>query len=159
MNDRPTEENGSEIVKCRDIQELLLDYANRELGESRSALVREHLLYCEKCQTAYRDITETVAALQKASAPDDELPDRLSEKHYKRIIRALTHPILDWIAVHHKVVAIVMAVAVLVFTMIVLKKIRIKKIEKLDMGYEVYIQHPPSSTNNANGPIIIWRSE
>lgn len=158
-NIEPKEHNDAPIVKCDDIQELLLEYATRELGESRSALVREHLLYCDICKELFKDIMDTLSALEGASAPENELPSRLSEKHYARLIRAFTHPILDWIAVNHRLVATIVAIIVLLTTIVYLNRLRIVKVEKHpDMGYEIYLQQPPSSMSTNDGPIIIWRS-
>ena len=153
-------EEDSPIVKCAEIQELLLDYSARELGESRSALVREHLLYCEACKNAFSEIMDTVSLLEGASTPSDELPSILTEKHRARVIRALTHPILDWIVVHHKLVASIIAIIVLACTVVALHKMKMFKVEKKpDMGYEIYLRRPPASARTNGGPIIIWRSD
>jgi predicted anti-sigma-YlaC factor YlaD len=155
---KPKDENDDRIVKCEDIQELLLEYADRELGDSRSALVREHLLYCDNCKASFEEIMSTITALENAATPDEELPSELSEKHYARVIRALTHPILDWIAVHHRMVAIITAIIVLITTIFALNNIKVVKLEKPDMGYEIYLRQPPNSVRTNGAPIIIWRS-
>jgi len=159
-NNEPMGENEDPIVKCGDIQDLLMEYSARELGESRSALVREHLLYCDECKDSFTEIMDTLSALEGASAAEDDLPSVLTEKHHARVIRALTHPVLDWIVVHHRLVASIIAAIVIAVTLVALHRARLYKVaEKPDMGYEIYLQAPPASARTNGGPIIIWRSD
>lgn len=153
------EEDTGELVRCEDIQSVLLEYAERELGDSRSALVREHIRQCDNCQAAFNDIMKTVSMLQDASRPDEELPSRLSDKHYARIVRALMHPVLDWIFVNHKLVSAIVVIIVLICSLFVLQKVRIWKVENLDRNsYRVYIGTGPAGVSSNDGPVIIWQN-
>ena len=89
--DDVTREPGEKAVaamKCEDIQALLTDYMTRELGESQSALVREHLRMCPVCQNAAREITEAFDLLHVARKVGAGRPDRLSDERRARIRRA-----------------------------------------------------------------------
>jgi len=99
------------IMKCEDIQGVLLDYMARELGNGRSDLVREHLRHCPECSRAAVEIQETFDLLKSAS---EEPRERLSERHRARILRSITHPILDWIYGHHIAVSLAVAVVVVI---------------------------------------------
>lgn len=96
-------------MKCDDIQGVLFDYMARELGAARSDLVRAHLRKCEACRAAAAEIQGTLSILQ--AVRDAEEPMRLTQDRRKRLRRAIMHPVLDWILVHH--VAVSLAVAVL----------------------------------------------
>lgn len=95
-------------LNCEDIQGLLFDYMSRELGDGRSDLVREHLRKCETCRTTLAEMEFTMGFLQESSKLNVP-PSRLSDKHYARLLRALTHPVLDWIYVHHIIVSFIVA--------------------------------------------------
>ncbi len=96
-------------MKCADIQVLLLDYMNRELGEARSNLVREHLRKCATCQAAAAEIQATLNVLRSASELDKGMPDRLSLDRRQQIIDVLSRPRVDWIYI---VVAIAITIIV-----------------------------------------------
>ncbi|OGV61807.1 MAG: hypothetical protein A2498_16290 [Lentisphaerae bacterium RIFOXYC12_FULL_60_16] len=99
-------------MACDDIQEVLFDYMTRELGGNRADLVREHLRKCDSCQAAAADIQRTLDLLHRARATDIHMaPAHLSEHHHQRLIRAVLHPILDWINRHHILVSILAALA------------------------------------------------
>jgi len=87
-------------MKCEDIQPLLFDYMNHELGEGRSAVTREHLRKCRDCQGVAKNIQATLDLLHKASRPGSQQAERLTDSRRKKIIWAFTHPIRSWIAKH-----------------------------------------------------------
>ena len=64
-------------MPCGDIQALLYDYMNRELGGARSDLVREHLRHCPNCQKVAADIRRTTELLQAASRAESAIPGHL----------------------------------------------------------------------------------
>ncbi len=119
-NDADAEEKPSPLqigmtMKCADIQPLLTDYMMRELGESRSALVRAHIRNCEKCQVMAKEMAEALNLLRDAGKV--ALPDKLSDDHRARIRRAYTHPFMSWVETHHTLVSIIAGV-VLVFVVL-----------------------------------------
>jgi hypothetical protein len=104
---------------CAEVQELLFEYMARELGESRSAFVREHVRQCSDCQVIAAEIRATLDALH-AGSDTSYMPDRLSESRHRRVMWAFMHPILDWIYRHHVGVSWAMVVIVLLGTAITL---------------------------------------
>lgn len=159
-----TKDSGDEnlIIKCDDIQALLFEYAERELGDSRSALVREHLRQCPKCQDCFTETMNTIAALQNATTPDHQLPDKLSDEHYAHVIRAITHPILNWMFDHHVLISIITAIIVLILTLFALRTVKIWKLEKmedLDKGYEIYLKDIPVSSTTNHPTVIHWHKD
>ena len=106
-------------MKCEEIQAVLFDYMARELGESRSELVREHLRRCPVCSRAAAEIQETLTLLETDSKRVTDIPGTLSDEHRKRVIRSIAHPVLDSIYRHHTLVSIIaaiVAVTVVFFT-------------------------------------------
>lgn len=101
---------------CQNVQDLLFEYMSLELGDSRSALVREHLRLCPDCQAVAADIQSAFTALQADSGAEG-IPDHLTEDRRKRLIWALMHPALDWIYRHH--IAVSAAVMLLVLALII----------------------------------------
>jgi predicted anti-sigma-YlaC factor YlaD len=94
--------NGHSI--CREVQGVLYDYMTRELGSARSEVVREHVRRCEVCRAELAGLQKTLDVLSLArKAP---VPSRLSEHHRRRISRAVSHPVLDWICNHNVIVAL-----------------------------------------------------
>lgn len=104
----PLSPGGGMSLKCDDIRELLTDYLTHELGDSRSALVREHLRKCEHCKAAAHEMAETFDLLRANKGAS--APDRLSDAQRARVARALKHPIICWIEVNHSLVSAVIAV-------------------------------------------------
>jgi predicted anti-sigma-YlaC factor YlaD len=101
MNENQTR-NGHDI--CREVQGVLYDYMTRELGPARSEVVREHVRRCENCRSELAGLQKTLDVLSLArKAP---VPDRLSEHHRRRISRAVSHPVLDWVCNHNVIVAL-----------------------------------------------------
>lgn len=111
-------------LKCEDIRELLIEYYMRELGQNRSDLVREHLRKCEDCRVAAAELSDTVELL-RSTMHDSEEP-RLSEESRRRILHAISHPLLDWMSRHHAMVSIVVVIVVLLAMGLLLRDIRIR---------------------------------
>ena len=109
-------------MDCAEIQTVLLDYMTRELGQSRSDLVRSHLRKCPECRKAAADMQSTIDLLQAADG--EGVPSTLSDEHRKRMFRALTHPILDWMTRHHVVTSLAIALVVLSLVLLVLWRTR-----------------------------------
>ena len=120
-------------------KELLFDYMTRELGESRSALVREHIRLCEKCRAESREIQATLDLLQEDSKAGKDIPDRLSDDRRKRIIRAFMHPVMNWLERHHVIVSIVIALIVIAIVMLIAPKIKVFKKANPDRGVPVNV--------------------
>jgi len=111
-------------MKCEDIQAVLFDYMTRELGPARSDLVREHMRKCDACRAAAAEIKATLDLLQKASKSTEEImPSRLTRRRRKRIIRAMMHPVWDWISINHFVVSIIIMGLVILAALLILKKL------------------------------------
>ena len=121
------DETGPVKVDCGDLQALLFDYMNRELGAPRSDLIREHLRRCATCQARAAGIQDTLDLLHDASRAGGRVPDRLSEKHHARLTRALMHPVLDWTYRNHILVSAAVAAVVVLLTFFGLRQYRIWK--------------------------------
>jgi len=102
------------LMKCEDIQPLVFDYMNHELGEGRSAVVREHLRKCKECQDIARNIQATMDLLHKASMTGNPQAERLTDNRRKKIIWAFTHPVRSWIAKNLFVFSFIAAIFVFV---------------------------------------------
>jgi predicted anti-sigma-YlaC factor YlaD len=111
------------IMKCDEIRDLLFDYLCRELGQARSALVREHLRKCSDCQAAAAEIQATLDVLGKARSATG-MPDHLSPRHRARIIRASMHPVLDWVE-RHVLVSIITALIAIVCLAVIARVFRL----------------------------------
>lgn len=128
-------------LKCEEIQELLFEYMSRELGTARSDVVREHLRKCENCRNALSEMEFTVEFLRETSkitAP----PRRLSDKHHARLIRAMTHPVLDWIYVHHIIVSLIIALLAIGILWGVLRKTELWREINRDDVIKVFLGKP-----------------
>jgi hypothetical protein len=123
----------SKQMKCHDIRELLTDYVNRELGDSRSALVREHVRKCPECQTETREIAEALDLLRKAEGGFARMPGELSNRRKRRIGRAYRHPIIGWIEANH--VAFSMITAIVLALTIVAALFCVHLLEREDEYY------------------------
>ncbi|MDD5705161.1 MAG: zf-HC2 domain-containing protein [Kiritimatiellae bacterium] len=99
-------------VECGQIEEVLFDYMSRELGDAQSLLVHEHLRHCASCRRAAAEMQKTMDFL-RAHDPGLGVAAHLSESRRRRLIRAVMHPVMDWIIVHHWLVALLAAVAVI----------------------------------------------
>lgn len=128
------------MMSCGDIQSVLFDYMTRELGTARSDLVREHIRKCESCRAAAADIQATLDLLKKASASTGEtMPSRLSRKRRKRIIRAMMHPVLDWISVNHFIVSVIVMGLVIIAALLILRTLEPWRISDPPEGITVTI--------------------
>ena len=136
-------------MKCEDIQSVLFDYMSRELGSARSDLVREHLRKCARCQAAARDIDATLKLLRDASEQEEGIPDHLSEERRRLILRALTHPVMDWIYRHHVVSSLIIMIMVIAAAVVLLMKMSPWQTEPPPGLPPVIIGTPP--TNAAVG--------
>jgi|GEM_PF-4581524 len=101
------------MIPCGEIQELLTAYMAKELGESQSALVREHLRKCGKCRAFARDIQITFDLFANARGSEPHAAMHLSDKHRARIRRAYMHPLIGWMETHHMLVSTIVAAIVL----------------------------------------------
>ncbi len=108
------------LLPCERIRELLTDYMTRELGDSQSALVREHIRKCADCKAAAQDISETLDLLRSAGEGDTNMPGRLSARHRARIRRMHTHPVISWIELNHMWVSITAAGILVVIVLAIL---------------------------------------
>ncbi len=99
-------------VKCDDIRPLLFDYMTHELGEAQSVLVGEHLRRCEICRTEAAEIQNTIATLQ-AHDPARRAAQHLSAGRHRRLMRAVMHPVADWMLEHHWLTALLTALLIL----------------------------------------------
>jgi predicted anti-sigma-YlaC factor YlaD len=127
-------------LNCEEIQDNLMDYLTRDLGEARSDLIREHLRKCKACQAEARELQHTLDLLRGAS-PSREIPSRMSPKARKRMMRAVTHPVLDWIYRHHISVSLCMALIVVIVLLMALKDIRLWRRTDWDRLVPVFIGH------------------
>jgi predicted anti-sigma-YlaC factor YlaD len=118
-NERPTDDARPEppdtpapVLRCDDVQPLLFDYLARELGDARSALVREHLRRCEGCRDSASDMQRTLDVLHNASEIEKRLRLRLSEKRRAQVLFTYNHPVMGWIVRHHVAVSAILAIIV-----------------------------------------------
>jgi len=150
MKEEPQSEN--RITRCEDMQALLFNYMTRELGQARSDLVREHLRKCEKCQAVAKDIQATMNLLRTASRSETVVPDHLSEDRRTRIIRAFTHPVIDWMDRHHIIVSIVVTIAVIVVLIVILRRMEVWKTREPE-GITVTIGRPAGQKSGVKDQI------
>ncbi len=128
---------GENVLKCDDIQELLLAYMSRELGDAQSLVVREHIRKCETCRAEAAEIEATFALLRRGSEGGVEGP-RLTDERRERILRAVFHPVIDWIDVHHRLVSIALAILVLVVAFLAVRHAEIWKYEPVGEGIPIW---------------------
>jgi predicted anti-sigma-YlaC factor YlaD len=116
----------SKLVKCEDIQPLIFGYMNHELGEGRTAVVREHVRKCKACQATAKDIQATLDLLHAASKTQTPPAERLSEKRRERIFWAFSHPVMDWLKKNLLIVslvgALIVGVAIVMFYRLLIEK-------------------------------------
>ena len=138
-------------VPCDQIQEILFDYMARELGESRSALVYEHLRKCPDCKRVAAEMQATLEML-KGGDPAEDMPLELSARHRRRLRRAARHPILDWLISHHWLISGITAILVVILAMVVLIRLMMME-EILPDGVPVSLLPPAGATNAVNGDL------
>jgi len=112
-------------MKCEEIQDLLFDYMSRELGGARSDLIHEHLRKCRECQKAAAEIEATLNLLGETSSEQTGISSSLSDERRERMERAIKHPVLDWIYVHHILTSIAVAAIAIALVSIFLSKARL----------------------------------
>ncbi|NQT92529.1 MAG: zf-HC2 domain-containing protein [Lentisphaerae bacterium] len=137
------------LVKCEDIQGVLFDYMSRELGEARSVLVREHLRKCEECQAAAKDVQTTLDLLHSLSRAEGDADSRLTDDRRRRVLRALTHPVIHWVERHHILVSFVATVLVLLVVLTVLRRVRLWRDDEYQPGPVIMIGTNMPPTTNA----------
>jgi hypothetical protein len=116
----------------------MLDYMQHDLGEGRSDLIREHVRRCPACHERIKELQETIGLLHDAPFAHGRLPEHLSERHHSRLVRALMHPVLDWIYVHHILVSTLVALVVVATVFFGLRRYKVWK-ESIDPGIPVVI--------------------
>ena len=136
--DKPNGDD-SPLMKCEEIRGVLFEYMTRELGPGQSDVVREHIRKCPACQKEAAEIQMTVELLQRSSQEPFESPSRLSDKRRKRIWRAIMHPLLTWIYVHHVLVSLIVAAIALVTGMILVNKLPLPSWEPPQFGPTITI--------------------
>jgi predicted anti-sigma-YlaC factor YlaD len=114
-------------MACEKLRPLLFDYMSRELGESRSALVREHLRHCPACQQELVAIEETLSDLRSSIQHPERT--RLSERRRKRLMRLAANPFLNWLDEHHKLVSMLLTLLVLLLILGSLRSITVQTFE------------------------------
>ena len=155
MTDLPTDrgqEHGGEAAPstpehrtpCTDIQDVLFDYMARELGPARSDLVRQHLRRCPDCQRAAAEIQGTLDLIRRTSAEEaPRFPEHLSEDRRRRMLRAVTHPVLDWAYRHHILVSALIAAAVIAALVLYLRTVHTGRTDIPDAGVQVLLHGGP----------------
>lgn len=110
-------ESNPRKVPCQQIREELTDYLLRELPVEQSWLIREHLRNCPECTAEAERISRTLDFMKTMTSGDDA--QTLPQSVRKRLARALLHPVLDWICIHHRLVAWCAALGALALTMLI----------------------------------------
>lgn len=110
-------------VACEKIREMLFDYQSRELGDSQSLLVREHLRHCEACSNAAAKLQQTID-LMKRHDPAASVPTEISPKRRRRLIWLMEHPLVATCLKHYKRTSLVVALIVLILVFLYLLTIQ-----------------------------------
>lgn len=134
---KDTSEDGG-WVTCDDVQMLLTEYMMRELGDVQSRVVREHLRTCEACRREAADLEATLATLRDGDTSWQRADPRLSDEHRARMMRAVLHPVLDWVYRHHRLVSILVALMVLVSALYVVRHAELFRVEKVEEGIPIW---------------------
>lgn len=139
-------ENEYVPVRCEDIRESLFEYLTQELGEGSSDLVRIHLRRCDACRRQAAELKKTLDLLRDASRDATGIPTKLSDEHYARLLRAVLHPVLDWIYRHHIMVSVVVAAVMLAVIGFLVRKVDIRRRDELGPSYPVIIDETKAPT-------------
>jgi hypothetical protein len=136
---RPGGSGSGRLLGCDDIQMLLSAYMMRELGDVQSRVVREHLRTCDACRREAAEFQEMLDTL-KAGAGEAQAGAgvRLSDERRARILRAVFHPVMDWIDRHHRLVSAVLAVLVVLVVLVVLRHAAIFRRQQLEEGIPIW---------------------
>ena len=105
----------------------------------RSDVIREHARRCQECRARLTELNDTVGRLHQADFPHGTLPETLSARHRARLTRALMHPVLDWIYVHHILVSSIVALLLLLAIGLGLRSYKVWRESILDGGIPVTI--------------------
>jgi len=142
--------------KCEDIQSVLFDYMNRELGDGQAQLVREHLRHCAGCSRAAAEIEATLDLLRSASRTQPKSPAHLSEDRRRKIRYAVAHPVRHWMEQNHVLVSVLATVIVLLAGFLIVRRLRVWKKHEAVRGITVHINRlpVPESTTNAVPPEV-----
>ena len=100
---------GATAVPCARIGEVLFAYMARELGPAQSLLVREHLRRCPSCRGQALAYRRTLDLLRERD-PAADAPRELSPRRWKRVLWTLSHPVLDFVFVHHRAASLAVAI-------------------------------------------------
>ena len=125
-------------IPCEEIRAQMLDYVQRDLGEGRSDLIREHVRRCPACQENLDALRRTMDILHDAPFGPGTIPEHLSERHRSRLMWSLMHPVLDWVYVHHILVSALVATIVLASVFFGLRRYKVWR-ETIDQGIPVVI--------------------
>ena len=104
-------------VPCRLIRESLLEYLTGELSAEKAWLVGEHLRHCPECSDEAARLARTLDFMRSATAARG-VETALPQSARRRFARAIMHPVIDWICVHHRLVALGTALLVLACVML-----------------------------------------
>ncbi len=126
MSTEKNSKKGYQGPGCEEIQNNLMDYLTRDLGEARSDLIREHLRKCDKCQTEAGELQKTINLLRGASQVES-IPRHMSRKTRDRMMRAVEHPFLDWIYRHHILISLCIALIAILLLFAAIKDVQILK--------------------------------
>jgi hypothetical protein len=126
------------VLTCEEYQALLFAYMSRELGDTQSILVREHIRKCDRCRAEAAEIESTLALLKSASKTEASEASHLTDERRERILRAVFHPVMDWISRHHKMVSVVLAIVALIVTFFLLWDFEIFRNEPMDEGIPIW---------------------
>ena len=148
---RPDHNAGPHPLPCHEIQDLMLDFMQHDLGDGRSDLVREHIRRCPDCQARFHELQHTLGILHDAPFARGVLPQHLSRRHHDRLVRAMMHPVLEWIYVHHILVSILIALIELAMTLAGLRRFQIWR-ESVAPGIPVVIGQPSEPAGDRAEP-------
>lgn len=143
---RPADGHDAHPLRCADIQARMLDYMQGELGDGQTDLVREHTRRCAICRGHMQELNQTVGLLHNAPFARGTLPQHLSVRCHDRLVRALMHPVREWIYVHHILVSILVALVALTLAVVGLRYYRVWR-DSIDPGIPVVIgeEAPPAA--------------
>jgi predicted anti-sigma-YlaC factor YlaD len=148
-------DTGKKKSVCAEVQPLLFDYMNRELGPGRSDLVREHLRKCRDCQADAASMQATLDLLRSASQRKAHIPRHLSDRRRARIFWSVAHPVLDWVSVNHMLFSLLTALTVTLALALMIYRMRMATAveepedlgEEQGHGYSITISGPyPADT-------------
>ncbi len=126
------------LLCCGDFRELLAAYMMRELGDVQSRVLREHLRNCKECRREAAEFRSMLETLQSDHRGTEASEGRLTQERRSRIMRAVFHPVLDWMYCHHRMVSSFCAVLILVIVLYLLRQVALFRVEPLEEGIPVW---------------------